>query len=96
MIVALLLAAAQASAPAPAAPTTVAPAAHLSLDTPVQLIAADARGKAVLDADLPQLTAHPMYDSFKALTLRQLQGYAPDQLSDAVLAKVGADLAKVK
>ena len=94
--IALLLAAAQ-TAPAPVEPATAAaPASRLNLDTPVEAIVADPRGKAVIDADLPTLAAHPMYDSFKGMSLRQLQSYAADQLTDKVLAKVGADLAAVK
>lgn len=93
--VALLLAAVQA-VPVPAAPVATKPASRLNLDTPVETIVADPKGKAVLDADLPTLTAHPMYDSFKGMSLNQLQGYAADQLSAPVLAKVAIDLAAVK
>lgn len=74
IVAALLLATLQAAAPAPAPATT---ASRLNLDTPVEQIVADAGGKKVLDADLPTLTAHPMYESFKALSLRNLQSYAP-------------------
>ena len=97
--IALLLATVQA-APAPAAPVAAPlaakPVSRLNLDTPVETIAADPKGKAVLDADLPTLTAHPMYDSFKGMSLNQLQSYAADQLSAPVLAKVAIDLAAVK
>lgn len=97
--IALLLAAVQA-APVPAAPVAAPlaakPVSRLNLDTPVETIAADPKGKAVLDADLPTLTAHPMYDSFKGMSLNQLQSYAADQLSAPVLAKVAIDLAAVK
>ena len=94
---AMLLAAAQSvAAPAPVAPVAVAPAARLNLDTPVELIMADPKGKAVLDANLPQVATHPSYEMFKGMSLKQLQGYAADQLTDAVLAKTAADLAAVK
>jgi hypothetical protein len=89
--------AAQAADTAPAAQAAdAAPAARLSLDTPVEAIVADAAGKAVLDADLPGVTTHEHYEMFKSMTLRQLQSMAPDKLTADVLAKVEADLAKVK
>ena len=101
IVAALLLAAAQTAqaptaAPAPPAPLATAPAARLNLDTPVETIMADPKGKAVMDANLPQLAAHPSYEMAKSMSLKQLQGYAPDTLTDAVLAKTAADLAAVK
>lgn len=103
IIAALLLATAQtAPAPAPAvtptaaAPAPAAPASRLNLDTPVETIVADAKGKAVLDATIPQLTGHPSYEMFKGMSLNQLQGYAPDQLPPAVLAKVAIGLLAIR
>ena len=98
IIAALLLATAQTAtpAPAPAAPAATAPASRLSLDTPVETIMADAKGKAVLDAAIPQLAGHPAYEQFKGMSLNQLQGMAPDQLSAEVMTKVATGLAAVK
>jgi hypothetical protein len=97
LLVAVALAA-LAPATAYAADTAPAaqPAARLSLDTPVETIVADAAGKAVLEADLPGVTTHEHYDMFKSMTLRQLSTMAPDRLTAEVLAKVEADLAKLK
>ena len=98
ILAALLLATAQTAAPAPAPATPVAttPASRLNLDTPVEAIMADAQGKAVLDTTLPQVATHPSYEMFKGMSLNQLQGYAPDQLSAETMAKVGTALAAVK
>lgn len=104
IVAALLLAAAQTATATPVPTPTptataaapAAPAARLNLDTPVETIVADAKGKAVLDADLPELTAHPSYEMFKSMSLNQLQGYAPDKLTAAVLAKLATDLAAVR
>ena len=97
MIVAALLLATLQAAPAPApVPTTTAPAARLNLDTPIETIVADAKGKAVLDADLPGVSNHPSYEMFKAMSLNQVQGYAPDKLTNEALAKVATDLAAIK
>ena len=98
MIVVLLLAAIQTMTPAAPVPPPIAaaPAARLNLDTPVETIVADTKGKAVLDADVPDLTSHPSYEMFKGMSLHQLQGYAPDKLTDTVLAKVATDLAAIR
>jgi hypothetical protein len=77
------------SAPAAAA----APAAGFTLDTPIEQIAADPAGKAVLDKDLPGLTTHQAYDQFKGMSLSQVQPMSQGAITDAALAKAGADLA---
>jgi hypothetical protein len=46
-----------------------------------------------LDADIPGLTEHPMYDKFKSDSLRALAPKFGGAISDKDLAKVQADLA---
>jgi hypothetical protein len=90
---------ATASAPAVAAPATTATAtgaAKFDLDTPIETIAANTAGKTVLDTDLQNITAHPMYDSFKGMSLNQVQPLSQGALTDAALAKVKADLAAIE
>lgn len=73
-----------------------APAAadgKFTLDTPVETIVADAKGKAVLEANLPGITTHEHYEMFKAMSLKQIAGMAPDKLTPEALAKVEAGLA---
>ncbi len=89
--------------PAPAAPAVAAPAAtttegtaKFTLDTPIETIAADPAGKTVLDTDLQNITGHPMYDSFKSMSLNQVQPLSQGALTDAALAKVKTDLAAIK
>lgn len=85
------------TAPAPDAPAATATAApKFSLDTPVEQIAADPAGKAVLDADFPGMTAHPAYEQFKSMSLAALQPMANGQITDAQLAKAKTDLAAIK
>lgn len=101
MLVAAPLCAQTASVlrPAPTAtPTVPATTAgtKYTLDTPIETIAADPAGKAVLDKDIPGMTAHPMYDTFKSMTLNALQPVSQGQLSDAQLAAAKADLAAIK
>ena len=88
--------AAQAQAPA-AAPSASAPAttAPFSIKTPIETLAADPGAKAVLTRDLPDLFSHPMYESFKAMSLEDLAPYSNGAITPEVLTKVNADLAQV-
>jgi len=51
--------------------------------------------KAIFDKYLPGVSSNEQFDMAKAMTLRQVQAYAPDQFTDETLAKIDADLAKV-
>lgn len=68
----------------------------LSLDTPVEAIVANPKGKAVLDAQLPGLTTHEHYPMFKAMTLNQIAPMSNGQVSAEALAKVKADLEAIQ
>lgn len=97
LLVTLLLAAAPLQT-APVAPATPAPtvAAKPGLDTPIEVLMADPKTKAVIDADLPTVATHPAYEMFKAMSLNQLVPMSNGALTDAVLKKVAADLAAVR
>ena len=82
------------TAPAPAA--AAAAATKFNLDTPVQDLVADAKAKAVLEANLPGISTHESYEMFKGMSLKQLSAYAADKLTPEVLAKTEKDLAAVK
>jgi hypothetical protein len=83
-------------ASAQTAPAPAAAAAKFTLDTPIEAIVADPRGKAVIDADLPGTTTHAMYDSFKSMSLRQVQPLSAGRLTDEMMKKVEASLAAIK
>ena len=83
-----------APAPAPAADTTAT--AKFSLDTPIETIAADPAGKAVLDAAFPGMTSHPAYEQFKSMSLTAVQPLAQGQITDEQMAKAKAELAAIK
>jgi hypothetical protein len=100
---------AQTTTPAPAADAAPAPAAapaatvaadaatpKFTLDTPIETIAADPAGKAVLDADFPGMTTHPAYEQFKGMSLAAVQPMSQGAISDAAMAKAKADLAALK
>jgi len=86
---------APASAPA-ATPDVAATAAKFTLDTPIEAIAADPAGKAVLDADFPGMLTHPAYDEFKGMSLAAVQPMSNGQITEEQLAKAKVDLAAVK
>ena len=90
--------AAPAPAPAAPAPATAAPAsdAKYNLDTPLQDIVADEKGKAVIEKHFPGMIALPEYEMFKAISLTQLQPYSNGKITDEMLAATAKDLAEIK
>lgn len=88
------LAAEAAASPPPSAPAAAGPA--FSIRTPIATLAADPGARAVLEQDAPHLLNHPMYEAFKTLSLQELAPYSSGAITPQVLAKVDADLAKLK
>lgn len=77
---------APATAPAPAYSTATTDIGTL-LDNPAT--------KAVIDKHMPGFSGNPQIDMARSMTLKQIQQFAGDQITDEVLAKVDADLAKI-
>ena len=79
-------------------PATAAPlaAAKYTTDTPIETIVADPAGKAVLDATVPGITTHAMYEQFKAMSLKQLAPMSGGKITDEGLANADKALAAVK
>jgi len=77
------------------AQTPAAPARYSTADTELGTLLDDPAAKAVLDKDIPGLTSNDQVDMARGMTLKAMQQYAPDTLTDATLAKVDVDLAKV-
>ena len=80
-----------ASAPAPAP----AAAGKLTIDSSIETIAANPKGKVILDATFPGMLAHESYAMFKGMSLKQVQPYANGRITDEQVAKVSAELAKL-
>lgn len=81
------------SAPAPAA---AAGAKHYSTaDTPIGTLLADPAAKAIVDKRIPGFSANPQISMVSSATLAQIQPMKPDLLTDALLASIDADLAKL-
>jgi hypothetical protein len=74
-----------------------APAAVLSVETSTIGDLLDNPGsKAVLEKHMPAMVSNPQIEMARGMTLKQIQGFAPDQVTDDVLAKVEADLKALK
>jgi hypothetical protein len=74
---------------------TPTPAPTLSLDTPVETIAADPRGKAILNHDVPGLLASPSYSMFENMNLSQIAAVSGGRITKAELDMVQANLSQI-
>ncbi|KPH66068.1 hypothetical protein [Novosphingobium sp. ST904] len=85
-----------AETPAPAQSTPVKPA-YSTGKTQLATLLADPAAKAVLQKHIPELLNGQNMDQASGMTLREIQdavkAYAPDVLSDKVLAEIDKDLA---
>jgi hypothetical protein len=91
---ALLLGCAGQKPAAEAAPKnlTTAPRSTLSFDTPVEQIAADPRGKVILNDDIPGLLANPNYFMIENMNLSQIAAMSGGRITKAQLDLVRANL----
>src|ERR1700733_5442613 len=94
---ALLLAGTPAAALAQAAPApTAAPAStgYSVDDTDIGTLLDDPAAKAVLDKHIPGFSSGDQIDMARSMTLKSIQQYAPDKITDKVLSDIQVDLAK--
>jgi hypothetical protein len=82
---------------APAALAQHAPSAHYSVsETKVAKLLDDPGAAEVLKRMIPTTFANEMFQTLgRDLTLKDVQQYAPDELSDANLAKIQAEFDKI-
>lgn len=93
----LALAGMAAPAVAADAPPASSPAArYSSTASSIGDLVDNPATKAVLEKHLPALVGNPQIEMARSLTLKQVQGFAADLLSDDVLARIDADLAAIK
>ena len=94
-----MLANAQASTPAAAtsasSSATAAPKYSTS-ETEIGTLLDDPIAKAILEKNIPGFTTNDQVDMARAMTLKQVQQYAPDAMTDEVLAKIDAEFAALK
>ena len=84
--------AAQDEAPAEAA------AAAFTIDTPIEVLMADERAKAVVAKHFggQDLAAHPAYEQFKSLSLKAVAPLSQGLITAEMLATTEDDLAAIK
>jgi para-nitrobenzyl esterase len=87
------LAQATASSSAPAART--ATARYNTADTDVGTLLDDPAARAIVDKHIPGFSAGDQIDMARGMTLRSLQQFAPDKITDQVLAEIDMELAKL-
>ena len=80
---------------AQSAPATASASSTYSADSEVGTLLDNADTKAVLIKYVPALVSSPQIEVARGMTLRSLQQFASDMLTNDVLAKIDADLAKV-
>lgn len=100
----LLIALATATAALSAAPAlaidgpaaATAPAAKMTTaDTTIGDLLDNPAAKAVLMKHIPAMVSNAQIEMARSMTLKQIQAYAGDQMTDEVLAKIDADLAAI-
>jgi hypothetical protein len=79
-----------------AAPAYAADAKYSTAETQIGTLLDNAETKAVLDKHIPTFASNPQIAMARSMTLKAIQGFAGDALTDAVLAKIDADLAQIK
>ena len=84
-----------AAAPALADTAAVPAAAFSSAETDIGTLIDNPDTKAVLDKHMPGFSDNPQIAMARAMTLKQIQGFASDQITDEKLAAIDADLAKI-
>ena len=79
------------------APTVVSAqaATYSSSATEIGTILDDPAAKAVLVKHIPEMATNDQIEMARAMTLKDIQQYAPDQITDKLLAAIDADLAKL-
>lgn len=82
---------------APKAATAPKPARHYTTaDTDIGTLLDDPEAKAIVERYIPGLTTNDQIEMARAMTLKGIQQYAPDDVTDARLAAIDAELAKLK
>ena len=94
----MLSAALVATAPAMAFaqdPAATTQAAYTSAETEIGTLLDDPAAKAVLVKIVPEMATNDQIEMARAMTLKDIQQYAPDEMTDAKLAEIDAELAKL-
>ncbi|BBF69671.1 hypothetical protein [Sphingomonas bisphenolicum] len=95
--VTLTLASTPVLAQTTSAPASSAPAKpkYTSTDTDLGTLLDDPVAKAIVEKHIPGLTTNDQVDMARGMTLKAIQQYSPDEVTDARLAAIDAELAKL-
>ena len=99
----LILAAAALAIATPALSQTAAPAAaapaakvkYSTSETDLGTLLDNPAAKAIIEKHIPGMTTNDQVDMARGMTLKAIQQYASDEVTDARLAAIDADLAKL-
>ncbi len=80
---------------APAAAPAATGAKYTTVDTDIGTLIDDPAAKAIVEKHIPGMTTSDQIDMARAMTLKDIQAYAPDNVTDERLAAIDADLAKL-
>jgi para-nitrobenzyl esterase len=81
-----------APAPAPAAPAKVK---YTAEETDLGTLLDNPATKAIVEKHIPGMTTNDQVDMARGMSLKAIQQYAPDDVTDQRLAAIDADLAKL-
>ncbi len=93
---AALPAAAIAAEPAAPAAAESAKPKYTTAETDIGTLLDDPAAKAIIDKHIPGMTSNEQIEMARSMTLKAIQTYAPDDVTDERLAKIDADLANLK
>ncbi|WP_030538799.1 hypothetical protein [Sphingobium sp. DC-2] len=69
---------------------------YSTAETDIGTLLDDPAAKAIVEKHIPGLTTNEQIDMARGMTLKVVQQYSPDEVTDARLAAIDADLAKLK
>lgn len=95
VLAAALLTSATAAAAQAASPAAAAPAHYSTESTEIGVMLDDPAAKAVLVKHLPEIATSDQIDMVRSMTLKDVQGFAPDKVTDKALADIEVELAKL-
>lgn len=75
---------------------THAAAAYTTTNTDIGTLLDDPQARAIVDKHIPGFSARKNVGMARALTLKGIQRYASDSITDQVLAAIDADFAKLQ
>lgn len=85
-----------APAPTNAAPSSAAaPVRYTTADTDIGTLMDDPASMAVLTKHFPEMFKSDQINQARSMTLKEIQAYSSDMLTDQALASTDADLAKL-